>query len=123
MMDRRTLIDPFVALVGAAALIAAFAIAQPAYGDSPEYSDASVPASFEAPFNPTSNKTEEVIHDHERNKNRMDKTNAGFSGSPDAETADDKRASSEQEGSKDVDSDWFTPAADWFTLVFKDGNS
>lgn len=53
-MDRRTLIDPFVALVGAAALIAALSIAQPAYGDSPEYSGASVLVSFEAPSNPAS---------------------------------------------------------------------
>jgi len=123
MMDRRTLIDPFVALVGAAALIAAFTIAGPAYGDSPEYSDASVPVSFEAPLSPTSNEAEEVIYDHESNKTQMDEKNAGISGSTDAEPADDKTASSGQEDSEDVESDWFTPAADWFTLVFKNDNS
>lgn len=123
MMDRRTLIDPFVALVGAAALIAAFTITKPAYGDSPDYSEASVPVSFEAPLNPSSNETKEVIYGHESNKTQMDEKNAGVSGSADAEPADDKTASSGQESSEDLESDWFTPAADWFTLVFNNDNS
>lgn len=56
-------------------------------------------------------------------KLKWTKKNAGISGSIDAEPADDKTASSGQEDSEDVESDWFTPAADWFTLVFKNDNS
>lgn len=64
-----------------------------------------------------------MIYDHESSKTQMDEKNAGIPGSTDAEPADDKRASSKQEDSEDVESDWFTPAADWFTLVFNNDNS